>query len=322
MQILTLITFVNWYRQRISHFAQLHRNSLKKKYNCLFSSESFVPHLNHLILECQIHSNSHSFSPSIMWQKNGHQLRADTKYSTISHENGRQQLLIAYPSQVDSGHYTCRAETTRGETLDTVSCIVNVPAEEKLPSQPIERRSRRDQKRSSGESEYKQPIALESFLKNLTVEEGGRAKFICNIIGPVSFVDWYKDNKLLATQDCRRYRTSNDDGLISLEILDVDVNDSGFYTCTIHGRRNDVTSSSRLTVYASIKPQRKFDEIPPITIVRPPIATTALTRNGNTNFVVNSFSEIFNLAFSFFSCICSQQKLHRVTKHAFHHSSN
>lgn len=250
--------------------------------NYLFSLESYVPHLNQLILECQIHSDSHLFSPSIVWQKNGHQLHpsTDSKYSMISHENGRQQLLIANPSQVDSGHYTCRAETASRETLDAVSCIVNVPAEEKPQSKPIERQSRRDKRRSSGESDYKQPIALESFLKNLTVEEGGRAKFICSIIGPVSFVDWYKDNKLLSTEDSRRYRTHNENGLVSLEILDVDVSDSGFYTCTIHGRRNDVTSSSKLTVYASIKMQRKSDEIQPITIERPPVAATTYTKNG------------------------------------------
>lgn len=221
-----------------------------------------------------------------MWQKNGHQLHpgTDSKYSIITHENGRQQLLIANPSQVDSGHYTCRAETTSGETLDAISCIVNVPAEDKPQPKAIERQSRRDKSRPNGGSEYRQPIALESFLKNSTVEEGGRAKFICSIIGPVSFVDWYKDNQLLATQDSHRYRTTSENGLVSLEILNCDVEDSGFYTCTIHGRRNDVTSSSRLTVYASINTQRKFIEIPPITIERPPIAATAFTKYGKNIF--------------------------------------
>lgn len=268
----------------------------------LFPPESFVPHLNQLILECQIHSDSHAFSPSIVWQMNGLQLHPgrDSKYSIISHENGRQQLLIANPSQVDSGHYTCRAETASGETVDAISCIVNVPAEEKPQPKPTERQSRRDQKRTTGESEYKQPIALESFLKNLTVEEGGRAKFICSIIGPVTFVDWFKDSKLLATDDSRRYRTTNENGLVSLEILDVDVSDSGFYTCTVHGRRNDVTSSSRLTVYASIKTQRKFDEIPPTTVQRPPIAATPFTKNGKS-FEKRNISKENNNLISHFS---------------------
>lgn len=217
-----------------------------------------------------------------MWQKNGHQLHpaTDTKYSIIRHENGRQQLLIANPGQVDSGHYTCRAEMASGETLDTVSCIVNVPIEEKPQPKPAERQSRREKRRSSDEIEYRQPIALESFLKNSTVEEGGRAKFICSVIGPISFADWYKDNKLLDTEDSRRYRTICESGLVSLEIMDVGVEDSGFYTCTVHGRRNDVTSSSRLTVYASIKSQRKLEEIPPVTAVRPPIASATFTKNG------------------------------------------
>lgn len=266
------------------------------KYLILFSSESFVPHLNQLILECKIHSDhNHSFSPSIVWQKNGHQLHpsGDRKYSIISHENGRQQLLISNPSPVDSGHYTCRAETAFGEILDTVSCIVNVPVEEKPQSVAAERQSRRER----GDTEYKQPIALESFLKNLTIEENGRAKFICSIIGPVSSVDWYKDNKLLATQASRRYRTSNENGLVSLEILDADVDDSGFYTCTVHGRRNDVTSSSRLTVYPSIKTRRRSVEIPPIRVKRLPIPTTnTFTKYGNST-LVKRFSRSHNIHF-------------------------
>lgn len=106
-------------------------------------------------------------------------------------------------------------------------------------------------------NEHKQPIGFESFMKNLTIEEGNRAKFICGVIGQVTSVDWYKDNKLLKVEMDRRYRFTLSDGLIGLEINSVLIGDSGFYTCTINGQRNSITSSSKLTVYESYKPQQK-----------------------------------------------------------------
>lgn len=104
---------------------------------------------------------------------------------------------------------------------------------------------------------HKQPIGFESFMKNLTIEEGNRAKFVCGVIGQVTSVDWYKDNKLLEVEMDRRYRFTLSEGLISLEINGVLIDDSGFYTCTINGQRNSITSSSKLTVYESYKPQKK-----------------------------------------------------------------
>lgn len=68
---------------------------------------------------------------------------------------------------------------------------------------------------------------------------------------------------------CSRYRFSISDALVGLEIQDVVPSDSGFYTCTINGRRNSVTSSSKLTVYEAYKSQKKS-----LTYDRPPIPSS------------------------------------------------
>lgn len=113
------------------------------------------------------------------------------------------------------------------------------------------------------------PVALASFMKNLTIEEGNRAKFVCSVIGQIESVEWFKDNVPLQPELDRRYRLTNSDAIIGLEIQNVLPNDSGFYTCTINGRRNSVTSSSKLTVYEAYNNSRKKS----LTYDRPPMSS-------------------------------------------------
>lgn len=89
-------------------------------------------------------------------------------------------------------------------------------------------------------------------MKNFTIEEGNRVKFLCGVIGQIVSVDWFKDNQLLCIETDRRYRYMQLDGLVGLEIFDLSISDSGFYTCTVNGPRNSITSSSKLTVYESL----------------------------------------------------------------------
>lgn len=245
-------------------------------------SESFEPHLNQLILECHLNvqSSSPETSANIVWLKNGYRLSptGDRKYSMIRHENGTQQLLISRPTQSDSAHYSCRLETSSGDLLDEVSRVVNFVGAstngevEKVP----ERRRRKTDKRV--DNGLKQPIAFESFLKNSTVEEGQRAKFICTVRGPVDCVTWLRDNHPLAND--LRYQISKDDGLISLEICDVELSDAGFYSCTAAGPRNEITTSSRLSIYAS--PNRRASLVPSQLSSepwhRPPVVPITITK--------------------------------------------
>lgn len=168
------------------------------------------------------------------------------------------QLLISSPDESDSGEYTCRIEQP-GQPSKSISHNVNVP-EKKVPVSETQRQAKRGlpEQRESLDAENK-PISLETFMKNLTIEEGNRAKFICSVIGHIQSINWFKDNKPLSIDTDHRYKLTHSDGLVGLEIHDVMPNDSGFYTCTIRGRRNSVTSSSKLTVYESYSRRPKID---------------------------------------------------------------
>lgn len=190
------------------------------------------------------------------------------RYS-FTQQSGILDLLISNPNANDSGKYKCQIEWN-GEILKSISHSVDVKPEIAL----VEKRKRRsfDNKdelaysKEKIDSQQKQPIAFESFMKNLTIEAGNRAKFICSVVGNVTSVEWFKDSIPLQLELDRRYHLTNSDGLIGLEIHNIVTSDSGFYTCTIHGQRNSVTSSSKLTVYDSYESRKKS-----IVFDRPPI---------------------------------------------------
>lgn len=194
------------------------------------------------------------------WYKNGTPIDIKNlqKYS-FTQSGASLQLCISNAEENDSGEYTCRVELP-DQPIKTISHNVDVPTK-KVPIRKTQQNERQTKKmpseqRDSMDAENK-PISLESFMKNLTIEEGNRAKFICSVIGQVQSVDWLKDNIPLKIATDPRYRVTRSDGLVGLEIYDVMPSDSGFYTCTIRGRRNSVTSSSKLTIYESYNRNQK-----------------------------------------------------------------
>lgn len=188
-------------------------------------------------------------------------------------------MSISNPNETDSGDYRCEIELS-GQPTQSISHTVTVEPSIAAPV-PEERQKRRHHQNQQEKEEKEQqlvvqrpierehvaPIALASFMKNLTVEEGGRAKFVCSVVGNVEFVvEWFKNNTPLPLDP--RYHITTTDAIVGLEILDVLPSDSGFYTCTIKGQRNSVTSSSKLTVYEAYSPRSRKKSL---THDRPPM---------------------------------------------------
>lgn len=246
--------------------------------------ESFTPHSNQLTLECQAHTTQYISSSSVKWFKNGIQLDhlSSGKYTAIQ-QNGLVRLSIANPNETDSGEYKCEIALS-GQPVQTISHSVSVKPTIAAPV-PEERQKRRQER--SNREQHAAPVALSSFMKNLTIEEGYRAKFVCSVIGQVETVEWFKDNVPLQLELDRRLRFTNSDALVGLEIQDVIPSDSGYYTCTINGRRNSVTSSSKLTVYEAYKSHKKS-----LTYNRPPMPSslTEFIAKGNISHIHDEHS--------------------------------
>lgn len=225
-------------------------------------AESFTSHSNQLILECRARCLQYKSSSSIKWFKNGILIEhvPNRKY-TATQKNGFIRLSIASPNEPDSGEYSCEIELP-DQTVQKVLHNVNINppiVEERQKCRKYQKHVVQKQiLHENGEhGKHLAPVALTSFMKNLTIEEGNRAKFVCSVFGQVDTVEWFRDNILLQPKMDRRYRFINTDAITGLEIQHVIPNDSGFYTCTIYGQRNSVTSSSELTVYEAYKSPKK-----------------------------------------------------------------
>lgn len=179
-----------------------------------------------------------------------------------ANQNGLFHLSIANPNKMDSGEYLCEIELPGQSTKSTSHTVTVEPSvAAPMPEERLKRRHQQQQPKRDHATdvpnarEHAPSIALASFMKNITIEEGGRAKFVCSVVGNAEFsVEWFKNNMPLQPELDHRYQITTSDAIIGLQIQNVVTSDSGFYTCTIKGQRNSVTSSSKLTVYEAYKP--------------------------------------------------------------------
>lgn len=111
-------------------------------------------------------------------------------------------------------------------------------------------------------SSFKNKLMFETFLKNVTVEEGKSTKFICSVKGSVSDrqVEWLKDGKPVDLLTCSRYVSSFSSGLIIFEITATQRADSGEYTCVVHKGASEIATTAKLYVFT---PSADRKHVPP-----------------------------------------------------------
>lgn len=123
-------------------------------------------------------------------------------------QNGLIRLSIVNPNETDSGEYKCEIGLS-GQPVRSVSQHISVKPSIIVPVPEMRQKNRHSQKRAvqreHGEKNVPH-VALASFMKNLTIEEGSRAKFVCSVIGQVDTVDWFKDNVQLQPESHCTYQ--------------------------------------------------------------------------------------------------------------------
>ncbi|XP_061638564.1 roundabout homolog 2 isoform X2 [Phyllopteryx taeniolatus] len=163
--------------------------------------------------------------PAIFWQKEGSQMllfpgqppSQSGRYSVSM----RGELTITDVHPEDSGFYICQAISVAGSVLSKALLEVEGGPSGRIP--PIIRQG----------------------PANHTLSQGGTARLHCRVIGgPSVKISWEKDGDTIEGNDARLTLVENG----TLEIRDIEDEDSGIYTCVASSPTGESSWSGILTV--------------------------------------------------------------------------
>ena len=95
------------------------------------------------------------------------------------------------------------------------------------------------------------PPLVISHLKSRAVAVSTTAKLTCNVTGPSVMVRWLKNGNPIEINPSK-YKFFNSEGLLSLEILNVEKKDTAEYTCFVKNKNGETSTIASLTVYDSV----------------------------------------------------------------------
>lgn len=228
--------------------------------------DAYHSHENRLTLECKVSGNP---KPTVYWQKDNTLLTPDNKkYSYNDLPDGINQLVIINPDSLDTGLYTCYAESDSGEMkiskfVDISDYKSKIPdrklpkqlhAEEDVASDQLKTKEKLEtaedlQDRKSRSKEAKFKLIVETPMKPMAMASGTKAQLICYVSGFIEDVYWLRGGERV-TKDSR-HKIYNINGALSLEIYDARPDDTGEYKCVVKNSRNSVDCVCDLTIYDS-----------------------------------------------------------------------
>lgn len=219
--------------------------------------DSYLSHTNQLILECKVHGNP---NPIVTWSRDGLPLVESERYSIVEHRDGSRQLIVHQPTMADNATYTCIATNSVKATRNSLA--VDITKELQSYERKHQRGVESDAEEDMSITSFKHKLMFETFLKNVTVEEGRSTKFICSVKGSVSDrqVEWLKDGKPVDFQASNRWNSSFNSGLIIFEITSTQRSDSGEYTCVVHKGSSEIATTAKLYVFTPTVDQK---HVPP-----------------------------------------------------------
>ncbi|KTG43784.1 hypothetical protein cypCar_00009178, partial [Cyprinus carpio] len=174
--------------------------------------------------------------PMLYWLRDRVTIKTGARHIVHETEEGNFEMIIKSAQKSDSGVYTCKIINEYG----TKQCEGKL----EVKARPIE-----------------PGLAIIRPVRDVMVKAGETALFECHVIGPQDTdVDWLSDGKLIqpALLDCKMHF---DGKRCRLLLNSVHEDDSGMYTCKLSTAKEELTSSAKLKVVASIEPlfTRKLD---------------------------------------------------------------
>ncbi|XP_072046919.1 titin-like [Amphiura filiformis] len=168
--------------------------------------------------------------PTLTWFRDGVELQPDDHFSMeFSEEEGIGSLVISEVITDDDAEYTCKANNKAGETVSKADIFL----------QPLRKK----------EPQKQAPVFLEE-LKPFDCIEKESVNFICKVFGvPEPDIIWYRDNVELQLGP-RHSLDYDEDGVCTLLIREIQIEDTGDYTCQATNDAGVTRTCAPLTVQA------------------------------------------------------------------------
>ncbi|XP_067300457.1 striated muscle preferentially expressed protein kinase isoform X2 [Pseudorasbora parva] len=167
--------------------------------------------------------------PMLYWLRDRVTIKTGPRHIVRETEEGNFEMVIKSAQKSDTGVYTCKIINEYG----TKQCEGKL----EVKARPVE-----------------PGLAIVRPVRDVMVKAGQTALFECHVIGPQDTdVDWLSDGKLIqpALLNCKMHF---DGKRCRLLLNSVHEDDSGTYTCKLSTAKEELTSSAKLKVIASIEP--------------------------------------------------------------------
>nr|XP_022325334.1 titin-like isoform X5 [Crassostrea virginica] len=188
--------------------------------------------------------------PKVLWLKNNRPLKSTDQCRVLS-EGNVHVLEFHQTKKDDTGLYTARAMNVNGSTISSAELLVG-------NAQPS---SLKKYKEGLAEEEFQTPAYFFQ-MNSCQVEEGRLARFDCRVVAhPKPEITWMKDGKVV--ESGKRYKLLNfNNEIYSLLVQDVEMGDTGRYTCWAHNKYGEAMTEAYLNVIA-LEEQLEDSDIAP-----------------------------------------------------------
>lgn len=212
--------------------------------------ETYSLHSDEIILECRVRGSPR---PNIAWIKDGEYIIPGDKYEQYDHADGTCKLIITKPGEMDSGTYTCEAES--GGCSDAISHNVQFVGKEQIMLE----RTHSVYHRNPNLPHFYTPLA------DYSIPSGGNICLVVEVQGNCE-VQWFKDRYEVKGRPPKVRFYSDGTGVFALCISAATMDASGRYVCRASNAFGKAESTSNVDV---INPNAVKGAKPPIFMARP-----------------------------------------------------
>lgn len=135
--------------------------------------------------------------------------------------------------------------------------LIEQQAEEQTEPEKVMTERERDVEWQRQRQMMRPPLVI-SHLKDRAAPKGTTVKLTCNVSGPGVTVRWLKNGNPIEINPSK-YKFFSSEGLLSLEILELNRKDEGEYTCLVKNKNGETETVAKVKVYEALedKPELK-----------------------------------------------------------------